>query len=98
MLEQPQVDSRGIVIVEIPEFALVDELADLLYRPGKEKRMIHHDAEIFLIRQLNELLGLSGVRGERLLQEDVLAVEQCRLGQLKMRPHRCDDGYRIDVG
>ena len=98
VLEQAQIDPRGIVIVEIAQLTLIDQLADLLHRSGKEKRVVHHDLEVFLLGQFDQLFRLGGVGSKRLFEENVLAVFQGRLGQLEMRPDGSNDGHRINVG
>ncbi len=59
--------------------------------------MVHHDAEIFACGQFDELLGLRGVAGERLFDEDMLAILKSSLGQLVVGPDRRDDGDHIDL-
>ena len=98
VLEKAQIDPRGIVIVEIAQFPLIDELADLLHRAGKEKRVVHHDLEVFLLGQLDQLLSLSHIRGKGLFDENVLSVFQGSLCQFEMRPDGSDDGHGIDAG
>ena len=60
--------------------------------------MVHHDLEILLLGQLDQLFGLRGVAGEGLLDKDVLAILQRRFGQLVVRPDRRDNGDGIDLG
>ena len=98
VLKQPQVDARRIVVVERTKRAVVDEIADLSDRPAEQEGVVHHDLQVLPLRQLNQLLGLLRRRGERLLDEHVLAVLERRLRQLEMRPDRRDDRDRVDVG
>ena len=98
VLKQPEVDARGIVVIERAESAVVDEVADLPDSSAEQERVVDHDLQVLPVRQLDQLLGLLRRRRERLLDEDVLAVFQRGLGQLEMRPHRGDDRHRVDVG
>ncbi len=98
MLEQSEVHPGGVVVVQRAERAVVDQLADLPHRPAKQEGVVHHDAQVLPLRQLDQLLGLRRGRGKRLFDEHVLAVLQRRLGQVEMRPDRRDDGHRIDIG
>ena len=55
-----------------------------IFRDGaaEEKGVVHHDLQVLPVGQLDQLLGLLRRRRERLLDEDVLAVLERRLGQL----------------
>jgi len=59
--------------------------------------VIHHDLQVLLLGQVDQLLGLRGGGGEWLLHKNVLSVFECALCQLKMRPDRSDDGDGVDV-
>ena len=60
--------------------------------------MIDHDFQPFPLRQLDQFLRLGSGGGERLFNEDMLAVQKRRLGQLEMGGDRRDDGYDIEIG
>ena len=59
VLEQAQVDARGIVIEELAEDALVDHLADLADGAGEEEGVIDHDLQILGGGQIDQLRGLA---------------------------------------
>ena len=84
VLEEPEVDPRGIVVIEVAENALVDELTNLSHGAGEQKRVVHHDPEILPLGQLDQLLRLVGGRGEGLLDEDVLPVLQGGFGEFEV--------------
>lgn len=98
MLEQPQVDAGGIVVIQPSQSSLSEQLGNFSYRAGKEEGVIHHDPEVFLDGQIDELLTLRNVAGEGFFDEDMLAIFKSGLGQLIVGPHRSDDGNGIDVG
>ena len=97
VLEEPQVDPRRVVVVEVTQHPLVDELTDLPHRAREQEGVVDHDPETLPLGQLDQLLGLSRGGGERLLHEDVLAVLQGGLRQVEV----CADGRhhrdRVDV-
>ena len=98
VLEKAQIDPHGVVIVELPERTVIDHLPDTPHGAGKEEGVIHHDLEVLLLSQLNQLLGLHGSRGKRLLHEYVLAVLESGFGQLKVCPDGRHDGDGVDAG
>src|SRR5580692_4306201 len=75
VLKQSQIDARGIVVVELPQGSVVQQLLDFCDRTGEQEGMVNHDLQISLRCQLDELLRLGGVAGERLLDKNVLAVQ-----------------------
>ena len=97
VLKQAEVHARRVEVVERPERAGVDDLADLPDRAAEEEGVVHHDLQVLPLGQLDQLLGLLRRRRERLLDEDVLAVLEGRLRQLVVRPDRRDDGDGVDV-
>jgi len=76
---------------------LIDELTDLLHRSCKKKRVVHHNLEVSLLRQLDQFLSLGRIRREGLFHENVLSVFQGSLCKLEMRPDGGDDGHCIDA-
>ena len=98
MLKQAEVDARGIVIEELSEDALVDQLADLPDGASEKERVIDHDLQLPGGREIDQLRGLRRRRGERLLDKHVLAVFECRLGELEVGPDGRDHRHRVDVG
>jgi hypothetical protein len=97
MLEQPEIDPRRVEVVQRPERSVVDELLDLPNGPAEQERVIDHDAQVFSCRELDQFGRLRRVRRERLLDENVFAVLERRLRQVKVRPDGCDDGDGVDV-
>ncbi len=96
MLEEAQIHPGGVVVIEIPQGSFLKQFADLPHCPGEQKGMVDHNLEILLERKVDQFLALLRVAGERLLDEDVLAVLESSLGQLIMRPHRGDHGDHVD--
>ena len=97
VLEKPQVDASGIVVVELSQSSFVKQLADLLHRAGEEEGVIHHDLEILLSREVDQFLPLRGIAGERLLNENVLTVLQRSFRQLVVGPDRSNDRNSVDL-
>ena len=58
VLEQAEIHARRIEVVERPERAGVDDLANLPDRAAEEERVIHHDLQVLPVGQLDQLLGL----------------------------------------
>src|SRR5207249_8098668 len=46
VLKEPEVNPRGIVVIEVAENTLVNELTDFSYRTGEQEGVVHHDPEI----------------------------------------------------
>ena len=44
MLDQPQIDSHGIVIVEASESPFFEELVNLFHSSSEQERVIDHDS------------------------------------------------------
>ena len=61
VLKQAEIHPSRIKVVERPQRADIDELAHLAHRAAEQKRVIDHEAQIFPLRQFDQLLGLSGV-------------------------------------
>ena len=97
MLEQSQIHSSGIVVVQLSQSSFSQQLRDLPHRAGEQKRVIHHDSQVFSCCQIDQLLALRHVAGERLLHENMFPVLERRLRQLIMRPHRSDHCDGIDI-
>ncbi len=60
VLKQAEVDSGGIVVIELSERSFLDHLPYAPDGAGEEERVIHHDPEVLAFRQFNQLLGLGG--------------------------------------
>ena len=56
VLEQAEIDARGIVVEELSEHAFVDQLADLPHGAGEEERVIDHDLQVSGGGQVDQLL------------------------------------------
>ena len=98
MLEQAQVHAQRIVVVQVSERAALGQLADLADRAGEQEGVVHHDFQVLARRQLDQFLGLLGAGSEWLLDEHMLAVFEGGFGELVVRPHRSDDGDRVNLG
>ena len=97
VLKESQVDPRGIEVIQRSKGPVVDQLANLPNRAAEQERVVDHDPQVLLARQLDELDRLRRRRRERLLHEDVLAVFERRFRQVEVRPDRRDDRHGIDV-
>ena len=97
MLEESQVDSRGVVVIEVAENTLVNELTNFSYCSSEEEGVVYHYPELLPLGQLDQLFRLPGGRGEWLLDEDVLAVLETGLGQFEVRADRGHDGDGVDL-
>ena len=98
VLEQTEVHPGGIVVVELPQLFILNELSDLLDCPREEERVVHHDGEVVLLRQIDEFLGLARRGRERFLNKNVLAVVERLLGELEVRPDGSNHRDRINLG
>src|SRR3989442_6691067 len=98
MLEEPQVDSRRVVVIEIAEDAFVEELTDLPNGPREEEGVIHHDLECLPLGQLDQLFRLVGGGCKGLFDERVLAVPQSGSGQFEVRRYGGHNGDGVDLG
>src|SRR6266851_2872768 len=97
MLEQTQIDARGVVVIKLPESAVFDQLLNLLYGTTKQKGVIHHDLQILTLGQLDEFFCLTRPAGERFLYENMFSVLKSHLGELVVCANRGDDGDRVDL-
>jgi hypothetical protein len=88
VLEEAQIHARGIVVIELAQCFFIEQLPDLLDRAGKQEGVVHHDPEILFQGQVRSAPPLRGIAGERLLNEDVLAVFERGFCQLVVRPDR----------
>ena len=98
LLEQPQVDAGRVVIDDVPEFALADQFLDLAHRPGVNEGVVDEQHLLFLLGQLDQLLGLLDRFGHRLFQPQVPAALDGPLGQLEVGGDRRGDGDGVHVG
>src|ERR1019366_1852024 len=97
MLEQAQVDSGRIVVVELAQNAFVEQFPDSSHYARKQERVIHHDLEVLLLGEIDEFFGLRYIASERLLDKHMLAVFESSLGEVVMRPDGSDHRNCVDV-
>ena len=83
--------------VDLAELVLLDQLADLVDGRAVEERVARHQHEPALLGQLDELDRVVGRRGQRLLDQHVLAGLQRALGDRIVRAGRSGDDHRVDV-
>ena len=98
VLEESEVNARGIVVIQLAQSSFAEQLRDLPDRTGKQEGVIHHDPQVFLDGNIDQLLALRHVAGERLLDKHMFAVFQSSLGQFVVGPYRSNDGNGVDVG
>ncbi len=58
VLEEPEIDARRVEVIELPERALVDQFPNLPDRAAEEEGVVHHDAEVLPLGQLDQLFCL----------------------------------------
>ena len=97
VLEEAKIDARRVIVVEVPQRALVDQLRNSLNRTGEQKGMVNHDLEVLLLREIDQFLSLCGSAGKRLLNEDMFAIFKRRFRQLVVSPHRRDDRDHVNI-
>ena len=49
VLEQAQIHAQRIVIVKITQFSVVHHLANFFHGASEQKRVIHHDFQVFAV-------------------------------------------------
>src|SRR5271165_85 len=98
MLEQSQVNSGGVVIIQLAKHTFLQELFDLPYGPGKQERVVDHDLQVFLCRKVDQFFRLRRVARERLLYESVLAILKGSLGKFEVRPDGSHYRDRVNFG
>src|SRR5437762_11631884 len=74
MLKESQVDPHGIVVIELTESSFIQKLFDLLDCPSKQKSVIDHDFESFLLREVDQLLCLGNIAGKWLFDKNMFPV------------------------
>ena len=97
VLEESEIDARGIVIEDLSEDALIDHLADFAHGTGEQEGVIDHDLQLFAGRQIDQLGGFGRGRSERFLDEYMFAVFERGFGELEVGPNGGDDGDCVDV-
>ena len=98
VLEKSQIDAGGIVVIELAQSSFAEQLRDLSHRAGKQEGVVHHDLQVFPHGEIDQLLALRDVAGERLFDKHMFAVFQSGLGQFIVSPYRGNDGNGVDVG
>ncbi len=97
VLEDAEVHAHGVEVVELPEFAPVDQLLHLPDRARVDEGVVDHQDEAVLLGQGDQLLALGGGPGHRLLDEDVLALLQGPLRELVVGRDGGRDYDRVDL-
>src|SRR6266851_8694270 len=90
MLEQPQIHTQRIVVIQVAESPAVRQLADLADGAGEEECVVHHDCQILPSCKFNELFRLCRVRGKRLLNKYVFPIFESQLSQFVVSPNGRD--------
>jgi hypothetical protein len=96
MLENPQIDSRRIVIVEGSESVVIDQFTNLAHSSAEQERMVHHDQKFLPGGKFDKFLGLARILSKWLLDKDVLSILQSLLRKRKVMGDRSHDGNGID--
>src|SRR5262245_5664177 len=74
VLEQTQIDTSRIVVIEVAQRIVVDELSNLSNRTVKEKGVIHHNLQVFSLGKFDQLGSLGCLCREGFFDEYVFAV------------------------
>src|SRR5215471_17194532 len=98
VLEEPKIYPHGIVVIELSECVLLQEFTNLSDRRREQERMVHHDFQVLLLRELDQFFRLRRIAGERLLDKYVLAIFQSSLGQFVVCPNWRHNSNGIDLG
>ena len=96
-LEQAQVEPRRVDVVDASELAVLDQAAQLLHGRVVQERVPDHDLLALEPREVDQLPCLGHTRGQRLLDEDVLACGERLHRDLVMGVDRCRDDDCLDV-
>ena len=97
VLEQPEIDPGGIVVVKLAERAVLGQLLDFLDRAREQEGVIDHDRQVLLRGQFDQLFGLRHSRRKWFLDKNVFPVLQGCLGQLEVGPNGRDHGDSVNL-
>ncbi len=96
-LVETEVHAAGRDEVDLAEFPGLDQIADHHDRRAVQEGVAGHQHDAGPIREVDQIEALGGGRGQRLLDEDVLAGLQCGRGQVVMRGHGRGDHHGVDA-
>ena len=96
-LVEAEVHSTHRDEVDVPELAGQKEVANAVHRRAVQERVPGHQYEAALLGERGELGRLGGRRGQRLLDEDVLAGAESLARELVVCRHRRGDRNGFDV-
>src|ERR1700688_2929379 len=71
---------------------------DSANRSGKQERVIHHNLEVLLLRNIDEFFRLGSVARKRLFHENMFAILESGFGEFIVGPHGGDDRDCIYLG
>ena len=94
---RPRLSRWRVDVADLADVAAVDDLLDLADRRRVEEGVPDHEDEPLALGDGDQFLALRGRRGHRLLDEDVLAGEERRLGEREVEAHRGGDDHRVDL-
>ena len=95
-LHQAEVDPDRVDELDVAYFSAADELADALNGRGVAVRVIAHEHQARAEGERGQLLSLGGGRGQRLLDQYVLAGLQGAAHKIEVGRGGCRDGHRGD--
>src|SRR5579862_9618729 len=88
VLEQPEVNSRRVVVVKLSESAFLQKLLDFSHGAREQESVIDHDLQVLSLGEFNEHFRLAHIAGEGFLYENVFPILESGFSQLIMRPNR----------
>ncbi len=94
--ERTEVRAARVHVVQVAERAVVHQRLHAADAAVVEERVAGQEDPVDLLRELDELVGLGDVDGERLLHQHVLAELQRPARDLAMRRGLCADHGRLD--
>ena len=97
LLEKPQVDPDAAGIKNLPQFTALDDLLDLVDRPGIFEGMADHEDPLLFLGQVDQFQAAVKGMGHGLLDHHVLALGQKIPGNGEMVSHRGGDHDPVQV-
>ncbi len=98
LLEQAEIDTDGVIVVNISERAFVHKALNLLDRTSVDEGVIDDDLQPALLSFVEQRFPLLDRAGERFFDPDVLPGFQGFESQRIVRSHRSGDNHGVNGG